>query len=59
MLDGRKSFMELVGIFINDKALKPEEYEFSSNAEDTRLTVLSPPTERFTLGVVTKWGGAS
>eukprot|EP00227_Mantoniella_beaufortii_P013752 CAMPEP_0197580900 /NCGR_PEP_ID=MMETSP1326-20131121/4577_1 /TAXON_ID=1155430 /ORGANISM="Genus nov. species nov., Strain RCC2288" /LENGTH=934 /DNA_ID=CAMNT_0043144729 /DNA_START=30 /DNA_END=2834 /DNA_ORIENTATION=- len=56
VLDGRESFMELVGIYINDKPLGVGEYTLTKNAEDSRLTIAAPPTSgRFTLGVVTKF----
>jgi len=97
VLDGRQAFVELLGIYINDKPLAPADYVLTKvrtthiarrvvdtqviytlvscakwhlmtrrrrviparpwrkNAEDTRLTVSSPPAGRFTLGVVTKF----
>lgn len=42
-------------MYINDKPLTSTEYNITKNAGDSRLTVASPPSGRFTLGVVTKF----
>ena len=57
VLDGRDSFMDLLGVYVDDKPLSPSDYVLSKNAEDTRMTV-SPskvPARPFTLGVVTRF----
>ena len=57
VLDGRESFVDLLGVYVDDKPLSPSDYDLSKNAEDTRMTI-SPskvPAGSFTLGVVTRF----
>ena len=39
VLDGRESFVDLLGVYVDDKPLSPSDYDLSKNAEDTRMTI--------------------